>query len=394
MDGLIRVSVSAAAGAAFGFGPELAHVAVIVPFAIGGGRGRPSFGCAAAYAAPAALPAGLAAFDYTGSIGVSLIAWAVPGSVYGLAVGAALAAPRPWRTLSVIVVIVAVSVPPLSAVALLSPVPVAGLVFPGAGVAGLIGFLVLLGVLASARSTPILCLSSACLVGSAAVATAATPRHADERGPGTASAVSAPIAGVDTSRGQPDARTRALLSGAWRTEERRISEALGAHTVVWPEGVYGEWSALTGQMLELATPRLVGGARSYVDERTYVNTLIDGVTGEVLYAQRSPVPLAFGRGHRAVPGERLEDARPVRYAAAGLSALLCIEIANPWLALVTFGGAASSARPVVWAANLGWSSRAGLATRMRQTARQWGALFDVPVVTAVNHPDALDGARS
>ncbi len=375
MDGLIRISASAAAGAAFGFGPEPVHVAVIVPFAIGAGRGRPSFGCAAAYAVPAALPAGLAAFDYTGSVGTALIAWTVPGAVFGFALGAALAAPRRWRTASVIAVIVAVSVPPLSAITLLSPMPTAGLVFPGAGLVGLVGFVVLLGALAATRSTPILVLASACLVASATFATAAVPIPADERG----------IAGVDTWRGQPDARTQSLLAGAWRTEERRLSDALGAHSVVWPEGVYGEWSALTGRMLELATPRLVGGTRTYVDETTYVNTLVDGVTGEVLYAQRAPVPLALGRRHRAVPGDRLAEARP---AAAALPALLCIEIANPWLALLTFGGAASSERPVVWAANLGWSSREGLATRMRQTARQWGALFDVPVVTAVNHPDA------
>ena len=378
MDGLIRISACAAAGAAFGFGPELAHVAVIVPIAIGAGRGLVSFACAAAYAVPAALPAGLAAFDYTGSVGTALIAWTVPGAVFGLALGAALAAPRRWRTVAVIAVIVAVSVPPLSAVTLLSPLPVAGLVFPGTGLVGLVGFVVLLGALASARSTPILVLSGACLVASATFATAAVPTHADKRG----------IAGVDTWRGQPDARTQSRLAGAWRTEERRLSDALGAHTVVWPEGVYGEWSALTGRMLELATPRLVGGTRTYVDETTYVNTLVDGVTGEVLYAQRAPVLLALGRRHRAVPGDRFGDAHPAASTPAALLALLCIEIANPWLALVTFGGAASSARPVVWAANLGWSSREGLATRMRQTARQWAALFDVAVITAVNHPDA------
>ena len=94
MDGLIRILASGAAGAAFGFGPELAHVAAIVPIAIGGGRGGTSVACAVAYAASAALPAGLAAFDYTGSVAPSLVAWTVPSAVFGLALGAALAAPR------------------------------------------------------------------------------------------------------------------------------------------------------------------------------------------------------------------------------------------------------------------------------------------------------------
>ena len=337
MDGLIRISASAAAGAAFGFGPELAHVAVIVPFAIGAGRGRPSFGCVAAYAVPAALPAGLAAFDYTGSVGTARIAWTVPGAVFGLALGAALAAPRRWRTVSVIAVIVAVSVPPLSAITLLSPLPVAGLVFPGAGLAGLVGFVVLLGALVSTRSTPILVLASACLVASATFATAAVPIPADERG----------IAGVDTWRGQPDARTQGLLAGAWRTEERRLSDALGAHTVVWPEGVYGEWSALTGRMLELATPRLVGGTRTYVDDddvREHAGRRGDG-RGAVRAARA-------GTARAGAPASR-RAGRPARGrapgAAAALPALLCIEIANPWLAL------RRSAAPR--AANVPWCGR-------------------------------------
>jgi len=390
MDRLIPAPLCLAAGAgagtAFGFGPQALHVAIIVPFVMAPGRGAVSVATAVAATSAATLPAGLAAFDYTDLIATSLIAWAVPAGVTGLAFGAALAAPRAWRPLAVGTAILAVSLPPLGSISLVSPLPIAGLLYPGSGLFGIALVVVLLAALSVRRSDLATTVSVLCLVTAAALIAHAVSEPAQGR---------AQVVGVDTHRGQPDAETSALLSGVWRREERRASELLGASTVLWPESVYGEWTELTGAMLTLTATTVIGGARHYVAENAYVNTLVDGKSGEVLYAQRSPVPLPIDGRARAVSVVSLEEPGLVHHD--DLHALLCIEIAHPWLAISTFRAAALdkrrsgagivSAEPVMWAANLGWSTRPGLERRMRQTALQWSRLFDVPLVTAINRAE-------
>ncbi len=371
MDDVMKVATCAAAGAGFGFGPESCHIACTVPFVVASGQGRVSLVCAGLYASFAALPALWATFDYTASVSMALLAWSVPSVIVGAGLGAALATPRAWRAVAVIGVLVGISVPPLAGLTLISPLSVAGLLFPGLGLWGLSLFVALLAAVSVCRPLSLLTLSIGYLIASVALA-AAEPAVSAKDGD------TPRMAGVDTWRGQADAKTSALLGGAWRLEELMIAEALDTQSVVWPEGVYQEWTPLTGAMLALAERRMIGGTRTYVDESSYVNTLIDGATGEVLYAQRSPVPLSFGEHHQAVDGQDLID------EDAAIAALLCIEIANPWRALTTF---ATAITPVIWAANLGWSTHAALATRMQYTAHQWSRLFGIPVVTAVNHPE-------
>ena len=387
MDLLTRVLPCAAAGVAFGFGPGVAHLAVVVPFALAGGGGAPrAFGCIAAWAGAALLPAGLAALDYTGSPVTAGLAWTVPTAVVTVALGAALAAPRRWRALAVAAAIVAISVPPASTVTFVSPLPVAGLLFPGSGIAGLAGIVALLALVPVARPTR----AFAALAGLGLCTAAAA--HAASAGASSASRpdVGAPasgIVGMDTRRGMPDAGRAALFGPAWRMEEHDrgavVGTALGADTVLWPEGAYGEWTPAMGAILAGASVRMIGGARVHVGDDTYVNALVDGATGRVLYAQRRVVPLDVGGAHRAVPGTRLPpDVRPD--AGTAPDALLCIELADPWLAATAFAAADG---PVLWAANLGWSGRAGLHRRMAATGEQWSALFDVPLVAAVNGPE-------
>ena len=416
-----------AAGLAFGFGPAALHPLVAVPFALAPGSRAGAFGGAGAWAGAATLPAGLAAFDYTDSVGTAALAWAVPAGTIALILGAAFAAPRRWRAPAVAVALVAISVPPVSGLAFVSPLPVAGLLFPGLGAVGLVALVAVLSLLAvvrpderavaSGRRAGVRQAGAAVAVAAAAVtgvAVAVAATGVDPIPSPPSDADGPVVVGLDTYRGMPDARRAALFGPAWRMEEHDLApaaaggrgdrpgtvssddavahdvarrDAPGRLTVLWPEGVYGDRDPTAGALLVASPVRHVGGARIHVDETSYVNALVDGATGELLYAQRRPVPLAVDGAHRAVAGDRLPADRADEAGTDRIDALLCIELADPWLAATTFARADG---PVLWAANLGWSTRPGLHRRMRATGEQWSALFDRPLVAAVNHP-APDG---
>ncbi len=367
----MRVAISVMAGAAFGFGTELWHVAILVLLVVTRTARTTTICCVFAYAAVATLPVAFAAHDYGGASMLIAYVWSVPTLVFTALMGGALTLPGPWRASGVVLAVIALSVPPLASISMLSPLPVAGLVFPGFGTVGLAVFLAVLAMVSIAAQRVALITILMALGAASAAVRADGLRAVDEP----------VVVGIDTWRGQPDARTAALFSGPWRMEEVRISESLDAATVVFPESVYGEWTALTGATLAFANRRLIGGARHYVSSQRYVNTLVDGRTGKILYAQRAVIPVAIEGRHQAVTVDSLPDTVDTVDA---IDALLCIELANPWLSAVTF---AQASGPVIWAANLGWSSRPSLARRMRDTARQWGRLYGTRLVIAVNHAE-------
>lgn len=362
MDVLIRFAIATAAGAAFAIGPPVAQLAAIALFPLASRvpHGQSMMLCLA-YAAVAALPALEAAWHASGSLAWSFGVYAVPVGLYVALVGAALAVPARWRPVSLVLAIVALSIPPLGTVSLLSPLSLAGVLFPGLGDLGLVLLLVGIGAMTlSGRGLRATLVSGTLFVG-AANASAPSSEHA--------------TLGFDTARGVPSTIEAAMLRSFFRHEELDRIETSRADRVLLPESAFGVWQAEDGAVFERTSAVVIGGARLPLTDDRVVNTLVDGRSGEVLYAQRFPLPVVPGEVHAAVSGR---DAGLVR---GPLSALLCIEIANPWAAWTT---ARRSASELLWAANLGWSRSAWLETRLRANVGHWARLYALEPIAAVN----------
>lgn len=376
MDLLIRQLICVAAGLAFAFGSSWLPLAYLVLFPVTQGMDRQTtLRLCCAFFAAALLPAGIAAHDYTGSMIWAALSWAIPIALNALPLSLALSAKGAWRALWPVATIVLLSIPPLASVALVSPLSLAGILFPGMGHAGLI-LMMLLMVLLSAMSTRLVATGRRGLIAMFGLSLMCHTVAADDDNTDT----TLEQTGVNTDRGMPDPLESEALRTAWRHFELDLSNALDQETIVWPESTYGEWQASDGQILSLSDKHILGGARIWVSDDTYTHTLVRGDTGEIVYAQQTPLPLSFGKASRSVSADRLDSDRVNRTPA-----LICFEIVNTWQVAMTFARADES---VIWLANLGWSKNGFLAERLLEQVGHWSTLYGKPAVVAINEPEA------
>lgn len=302
------------------------------------------------------------AYDYAHSVGYSLLVFITVWMLNTTVMATALCMRHRWRPVAVIVGVVTLSIPPLAQLSLVSPTPLAGVLFPGWGWAGIVALLVLIGVSSLGRRT--VCIVSVIALLSVGSLTANTNREAR-------------IEGLDTWRGSPTETDAALFLHVHRHDELQRANASMLDSVVFPESTFGEWTPDTGSILRHSVKTIYGGARAYIDDKRYVNVVVDGKTGDIVYAQQYPIALQPVYREQAVSGRGwLQNRR--------FSALICIEITHPWHAAQVFSRATDQ---VVWIANLGWSRREWINRRVSSTAHQWAQLFGVAVVSAVNHHD-------
>ena len=375
MDALTRtvpVTSSALAGLAFAHGPPALHAAALIVFLVPSReRRRRPVAAVSAFAFAALTPAAFAAYDYTASLPSVAAAVFVPLGLNVVLLGGALALRGLLAPLAAVSALVLLTAPPLATWNPLAIWPLAGLLFPGTGTLGLVLLAALIAALVVLRHG-----ARRALVATAAalsLSLVAGAANAIERTGGDAERARI-VVGLDTERGMPRPVDAALWRTAWRFEERDRIGRLDADTVLLPESALGEWRPGDAPFLDVPGTRVIAGARRYLDEDTYVNVLLDGATGEVLYTQRVPLPpfVATPGAHRAVPA-------PI--PVASIDALLCVELANAWLSFRTFVRARG---PVLYAANLGWSRHASLERRLRANGVHWARLFDVPLVAAIN----------
>lgn len=381
---LVPVTLCAFAGLAFAYGPPALHAAFLVVFLVPARESRwPPVLAVFAFGAAALTPAAIAAYDYAGSLSVAAVAVLVPLGLNVALLGVALARRGVLAPGATIAALVVLAVPPAASMNPLAIWPLAGALFPGTGTLGLALLALLVGTLVvvrdgARRAVPA---TAAALVLALFAGAANAIEHA-----GGATGRAARVIGLDTERGQPGAIEAVLWRMAWRLEERERIERLGAATVLLPESAFGESQWIDAWLLDVPGTRVIGGARHYVAERAYVNVLLEAASGEVLYAQRAPLPafLAPHGAHRAVAAREP--------AATSIDALLCVELANAWVALQTFAAARG---PVLFAANLGWSRHPSLERRLRANGAHWARLFGTPLVAAVNRaaPPGVSSAR-
>ncbi len=370
MDFLMRISAMLLLGYLFAYGEPVMQLGLLLAIWSIARQVKTRFIELCAFFAVALSPAAIAAFDYTANPALAALAWVVPVGLNVIALGVSLGAGR-YAGLASVLVLTLLSITPVSGFALISVWPLAGILFPGTGWFGIALLTLLVFCLVEwlprkwySLRAPAIALSMVVLSTNAQAVVAHEP-------------TTRTVVGIDTQRGMPDATKQAIFAQAWRFEELDIAERQAATTVVLPESAFGVWSEQDHRILGLATRRIIGGARQWLDESHYVNVLVDATDGQVVYRQRSPVPAPLGTGAIARPG------KPV--ANAGINALLCVEIANTGLAASTYASAKSE---VIWAANLGWSQNKALVQRLIDETTLWSRLFGIPTVIAVNHPES------
>ena len=181
------------------------------------------------------------------------------------------------------------------------------------------------------------------------------------------------IIGVDTNRGMPTHEQQVVEFYLNAYTQLEIAEKSEVSAVVFPESAFGEWREEISEIFKDSDVLIFGGARIFRGSDNYVNALVLGNTGEVIYEQESPIPIQPSGRARSVAGGNQANKYP--------SVIICNEIADVWRSYSVFS---SDKKTVIWIANVGWSESRYIADRLVSNAQHWARLFNKDLITAVN----------
>ena len=365
MDSRVAYLVAIVCGAVFaGSTTVLQCIALIVfPTACIVGR-KEALKTIAVFFLVACLPVLWIVHSYAHSTVLALVQYVALVSLNIFFIGGSLFQTKVPRAVSLPIALVLVSVPPLSAINPVSLLPLAGWLFPGMKLTGVVFLLVLIALSTIARrwGIPAFIL----IIALSAPVSNTYAVQSDES-----------LNAINIVRAYDERLDTDMMRIAYRYEELDRMALRGADISVLPESVFGQWSSIDGSILSQASGRVYGGARHYVDADHYINVIVDGKTGIIVYEQQSPPNIGRIGTARAVSGQGDR-------VATGLSFLICYELTDAWLALSTFYPAD---KPVVWSANLSWFNAHYLQRRLHSSLDAWSRLFSVPVQTAVMSHD-------
>ena len=373
MDLLMRLVALALLGYLFAYGESVTQLGLLVMLWMVARQQQKQGLHLSVFFAVALSPAALAAFDYSTQLSLAVLAWVVPVAMNVITLSWALGMKR-YAALCSVLVLTALSLTPLSSIAVISIWPLAGLLFPGTGWFG-IALITILVFFLIVRSPTVQTALSAAAMTLIVMLALSTNAHAAI----TQATSSDHTIGIDTYRGMPDDTTQLMFANAWRFEELEEAEQSNGTTVVFPESVFGEWNEQSQTILSRSSRTIVGGAREWLDNSRYINVLVNATDGQVIYRQRSAVPAVLNGATRAV------SAKPIESSA--IFALICVELANTGLVARTYAAAPDQ---VIWVANLGWSQHGTLYSRLVSETVLWSRLFNVNTVMAVNHAEAIN----
>ena len=365
MDSRVALLIAIVCGAVFACSTTILQCMALIVFPTACSVGRKeAVKTIAVFFLVACLPVLWVVYSYTQTAVLALVQYSIVVSLNTLLIGGSLFQTKVPRAASLPLALVLVSVPPLSALNPISVLPLAGWLFPGMKFVGIVLLLTLVALSTSARRWGIPAFT---LIIVLSLPLGNTYALQSDESLSAISIVRPHDARLDTN----------MMRIAYRYEELDLIALTGASIVVLPESVFGEWSPIDGSIISQSERRVYGGARHYKDPDHYVNVMVDGKTGHIVYEQRSPPTLGRIGAARAVSGngDRVDT---------GLSFLICYELTNAWLALSTFS---RSDRTVVWSANLSWFNSHYLQRRLNSVLEAWSRLFAVPTHTAVMSHD-------
>lgn len=353
MDVVARIVIALALGLGYALGGVVGSLAALVLFPLAAGRDNAKR-LVPVYMAVASAPLALVVSNYSDSTLMALMTWLTSWVLQTAVLMLVLSQRRAFRPFAVTVYLLMISLPPWGSWFFVTPLPAAGWLFPGSGYTGLMVLTVFIA------SSTVLNRWKLMLAVSASLSMLSHANAGNEY---------SNMVGIDTARGMPTDIERAVFSNAWRWQERQLAEQFDT-AVVFPESIWVDGNR--SPLVDLPQP-LLGGTRRYLDSTHYVNEIIDGRNGHVLYSQRYPVPLPFGAAARAVAGDQKNQ----------IDALICIELLQPGYVASTFANAKGG---VIWISNLGWTHSDYLHRRLVELGQSWSKLFAKPLIRAVNHP--------
>ncbi len=329
-------------------------------------------------AASRGLPQGVANF-YQSDLWPGLLLWLVASSSFVL-VHAAVWTRHEGRRLGIrsVAAMILMAVPPFGIVGWAHPVTAAGVLFPGLGWAGLAAMATGLTVMVT-RYWPVAAVALAgCWLWSAAFW---TPPEIN-RG----------WHGVDLYMGSKLGRDGSLTHHRDLVATVRQIEQAKGDVVVLPESALGLWTPTLESrwQRELQSGRhaVIAGA-AVVTEAGYDNVLvhISGLSAEVVYRERMPVPGSMWQPWRRLVGESVGAQahffdNPV--AAIGgkkVAPLICYEQLIVWPILQSM---LHEPELILAVGNGWWTTGTKIVAIQRMSVEAWARLFDKPFVMSFN----------
>ncbi len=308
----------------------------------------------------------------------ALSAWVTPALLLSIPFALAPAMPRT----GIIAALVLIILPPLGMIGLPSPLIVAGVLLPGAGFVGL-ALVVGLFQLLYSLSVPKPVGASLALVLAGALSYGAAVSNVPRSGAG--------FVGINTELGHAVSADGDYMADYH--SQNRILEILkntegGAPIPLFPEAMGGRLTGTAQARLRSIAASVdrefITGGEEFTDSGQYNNVLVhvSGDSINILYRQRMPAPWFMWRG--GMDGFfRADLTRPGTFLfdEINVGALICYEIALPWLILRTHWHEPDA---VLVISNLWWSNRTNIPAIVRLHIAAWSRLFGIPWISAIN----------
>ncbi|MFC6523213.1 hypothetical protein ACFQAT_29045 [Undibacterium arcticum] len=282
-----------------------------------------------------------------------------------------------FKAIRLLVILIALSCPPIGIIGWANPLTSAGIYFPGLGWYGLMALVVLFLVLvASPRPTFILPF--------ALVAITFNVLHTRAEAIPGWTAINTKLGG-----GQRDTDEFHRLQSLQSIVSKESNSRDRGEIIVLPELVGGDWSvnAMWWEDAEKALQKkdqtVLLGIHRPMAGASYSNSLISigAISGREL-EDRVPVPISMWKPWA-------EDGAVAHWWLSGttqiknkkVAHIICYEQILMWPILIS---AANSPDLLIAPSNIWWAKQTSVAEIQRQAMTSWGLLFDIPVLFAVN----------
>jgi hypothetical protein len=284
------------------------------------------------------------------------------------------------RGVAVPMIIATLTLPPLGVLSVVNPLVSAGFVFPGAGMWGVGGVVVVASVLAMHKRAIVL------MAPILAVTVFTHPGAVEKKG-GRFLVDHDTHFSMETGEVRPDAEfARAFVV---EREAKNVRERV----VLLPESIGGQVTETSAFLWDRVRRRIgakalvIGGERGFSTHWENGLYLIDGGgAAKKLYTQRIPVPVTMWKPWKG------EFSYPLNVSSTGtfdlygrrIGALICYESLLAFPVLQMFWQSEKKIEEVAVIGNLWWAKRTHLARIIEQYAEAWGRAFGVRVVVSLN----------
>jgi hypothetical protein len=288
--------------------------------------------------------------------------WALGNCINGLVYAAAWHWRPSVRLFTIPIGVLATALPPLGVLGWANPLTAAGVIFPGAGIAG---FAYLCGLYVSLASKQRGFVKALGAISIWCLFTAKVPG-------------SGPVAGMSTSFQKTD--DGGIGDFGRQTELKQRVRSVGAQIILLPEGIVtGGWTEVGRRFWSKENRHVLLGAE--LKTGSPENVMVDTKSG-VIYRQRQPIPFSMWRpfdssGYPA----RWFDNPVMEVGDRKMAPLICYEGFLVWPIVHSY---LAGATHIVATGNYWWAGKEQIPVIHRSVMTSWSRLFSIPYTMAVN----------